>query len=137
MRIYTSLLFPICIQGFNRMPNFLGKIRPLNVIVSSRAIISSLIENLNTEIIDYGNILTEANNMISGLSDWTDTQSFTTYLSMIYIFVYYSLAYIDANSVTTDDRLHVFPISSQSRKITNQICIIFMFVFTKDVLYAF
>jgi len=140
MKGICVILLPTFVIGINRIPGFLGKLRPLNVIVSSRAIVSSVVENLNTELISFDSfdrVLIESTELASNFSASIDSHFLSTYGTLVLMFVYYIWAYIDANSSRTDKRLDIFPISKRSRKLTNQICIIIMFVFTKDVPYTF
>ena len=120
----------------------LGKFRPLNLIVSSRAVVSSLVQNINMEVISYDNILAQTNELVSqmdlSVSSFMDSHAWNLYLYMVVMFLYYLWAYLDAYSLETENkRLEVFTGFTVSRKITNQFCLIFIFVFTKDVLYAF
>jgi len=120
----------------------LGKFRPLNLIVSSRAVVSSLVQNINMEVISYDNILAQTNELVSqmdlSVSSFMDNHAWNLYLYMVVMFSYYLWAYLDAYSLETKNkRLEVFTGFTISRKITNQFCLIFIFVFTKDVLYAF
>lgn len=137
MKGICVILLPTFVIGINRISGFLGKLRPLNVIVSSRAIVSSVVENLNTELISFDRVLIESTELASNFSASIDSHFLSTYGTLVLMFVYYIWAYIDANSLRTDTRLDIFPISKRSRKLTNQICIIIMFVFTKDVPYTF
>ena len=125
----------VCVYGFCNMIEGLGKFRPLGLIVSSRGVISSIAENIHMELVAYDNILSRANDMISEFS-LSHVDGYV-YLSMIGFFVFYLWAYLDANSLIADKRLDSFSGFGVSRKITNQICFVFIFVFTKDVLYAF
>jgi len=137
MKGICVILLPTFVIGINRIPGFLGKLRPLNAIVSSRAIVSSVVENINTELISFDRIWFESTELASNFGASIDSHFLSTYGTLVIMFVYYIWAYIDANSSRTDTRLDIFPISQRSRKLTNQICIIIMFVFTKDVPYTF
>jgi hypothetical protein len=120
----------------------LGRFRPLNLIVSSRAVVSSLVQNINMEVISYDNILAQTNELVSqmdlSVSSFMDSHTLNLYLYMVVMFSYYLWAYLDAYSLETGNkRLEGFTGFTVSRKITNQVCLVFIFVFTKDVLYAF
>ena len=123
----------VCVYGFRNIIEGLGRFRPLGFIVSSRGVISSIVENVHMEVLGYDNILSHANEMISEFS----LSHMDGYLSIIGFFVLYLWVYLDANSLIVDKRLNSFSGFGVSRKITNQICFVFIFVFTKDVLYAF
>jgi len=120
----------------------LSKFRPLNLIVSSRAVVSSLVQNINMEVISYDNILAQTNELVSqmdlSVSSFMDSHAWNLYIYMVVMFSYYLWAYLDAYSLETGNkRLEGFTGFTVSRKITNQVCLVFIFVFTKDVLYAF
>jgi hypothetical protein len=120
----------------------LGRFRPLNLIVSSRAVVSSLVQNINMEVISYDNILAQTNELVSqmdlSVSSFMDSHTWNLYVYMVVMFSYYLWAYLDAYSLETGNkRLAWFTGFTVSRKITNQFCLVFIFDFTKDVLYAF
>jgi hypothetical protein len=124
------------VGGFGGLVRF----RPLNLIVSSRAVVSSLVQNINMEVISYDNILAQTNELVSqmDLSLSLDSHTLNMCMYMIVLFSYYLWAYLDAYSLDTGNkRLERFTGFTVSRKITNQVCLVFIFVFTKDVLYAF
>jgi hypothetical protein len=131
-----SLTFGINrVVGFCRFLENLGKVRPLGWIVSSRGVVSSLVENIHMEVISYDNVLYQTNEFISEIS--VSSPDNHVYISMIGLFVYYLWLYLDMNNLVLDKRFEDFSGFGISRKITNQVCLVFIFVFTKDVLYVF
>ena len=124
----TVAFRPPLLDGF-------AKVRPLGLIVSSRGIVSSLVENIHMEIFGYDNMLSWTNDMFIEFNESLVDQR--VYISMVGLFVYYLWINMELNSLVEDNkRLARFSTFGMSRRITNQICLIFIFVFTKDVLYA-
>jgi hypothetical protein len=119
--------------GGGKLGGDLGIFRPLNLIVSSRAVASSLVQNINMEVVSYDTILSQTNELVS---QKMDSHTLNLYLYLVVMFSYYlwvNLYPLD----TGNKRLEGFTGFRVSRKITNQVCLVFIFVFTKDVLYAF
>jgi len=114
----------------------LVKFRPLSWIISSRGVVSSIVRNVNTEVLSYDNIMTQTDQLISQV-DWTFSSDNHVYVSMVGLFIYYLWIYSNMNSFVVDKRLDNFSTFGISKRITNQICFVFIFVFTKDVLYVF
>jgi hypothetical protein len=94
---------------------------------SSRAVASSLVQNINMEVVSYDTILSQTNEFVS---QKMDSHTLNLYLYLVVMFSYYlwvNLYPLD----TGNKRLEGFTGFRVSRKITNQVCLVFIFVFTK------
>jgi hypothetical protein len=114
-----NYLFLLFISNVGFYYCFIGNISKLRTIVSSTAILSTISNKINNEIIN--------DNFILQLSH-THYHFESLYLCLILTYLWNYFNYYNNNT-----RLETFEMYSKTKKITNILFIVFMIIFNRDV----